>query len=39
MDHFRTVEKRVICDKIAGKFYLSLQEYVAQRHVWCPEDC
>jgi hypothetical protein len=39
MDHFRTVEERVIYDKITGKFYLSLQEYVAQRPVWCPEDC
>jgi hypothetical protein len=39
MDHFRMVEEMVIYDKITGKFYLSLQEYVAQRPVWCPEDC
>jgi hypothetical protein len=39
MNHFPTAENRVICDKIAGKFYLSLQEYVAQCPVWCQEDC
>jgi hypothetical protein len=39
MDHFHKDENRVICDKIAGKFYLSLQEYVAQHPVWCQEDC
>jgi hypothetical protein len=39
MDHFRMVEEMVIYDKITGRFYLSLQEYVAQCPVWCPEDC
>ena len=27
MDHFRIVEGRKICDKIAGQFYLTREEY------------
>ena len=39
MDHFRHVEKRKICDKIAGHFYLRRQEYIDQRLPWCKQDC
>ncbi|CAD6249966.1 unnamed protein product [Miscanthus lutarioriparius] len=39
MDHFRIVEKRKICDKIAGKFYLTREEYIAQRPEWLLERC
>ncbi|CAN6322887.1 unnamed protein product [Urochloa humidicola] len=39
MDHFRNEEGRVICDKIAGKFYLTREQYIAQRQVWCKQDC
>jgi hypothetical protein len=39
MDHFRIVEKRKVCDKIAGQFYLTAEEYIAQRQIWCKQDC
>uniref|UniRef100_A0A0A9GWB4 Uncharacterized protein n=1 Tax=Arundo donax TaxID=35708 RepID=A0A0A9GWB4_ARUDO len=39
IEHFRNVEKREICDKIAGIFYLSRDEYVAQCPLLCKEDC
>ena len=39
MDHFRIVEGRKICDKIAGQFYLTREEYIAQRLTWCKQDC
>lgn len=39
IDHFRKVEKRKICDKIAGQFYLTWEEYVAQCPSWCKESC
>jgi len=39
MDHFWIVEKRKICDKIAGKFYLTWEEYIAQRPEWLLERC
>ncbi|CAD6233727.1 unnamed protein product [Miscanthus lutarioriparius] len=39
MDNFRIVEKRRICDKIAGKFYLTREEYIAQRPEWMLERC
>ncbi|TVU41514.1 hypothetical protein EJB05_15041, partial [Eragrostis curvula] len=39
IDHFRVVKKRMICDKIAGKFYLTMEEYIAQRPMWCKEAC
>ncbi|KAL6639429.1 hypothetical protein ACP70R_023159 [Stipagrostis hirtigluma subsp. patula] len=39
MEHFRIVEHRNICDKIAGKFYLSRAQYVARCPIWCKEDC
>ena len=39
IDHFRNVEGRKICDKIAGQFYLMREEYSAQRPTWCKQDC
>ena len=39
ISHFRNVENRNICDKIAGQFYLMREEYIAQRHVWCKQYC
>ncbi|TVU01241.1 hypothetical protein EJB05_53279, partial [Eragrostis curvula] len=33
------VKNRVICDKIAGKFYLTMEEYIEQRPMWCKEAC
>ncbi|KAL6645213.1 hypothetical protein ACP70R_016821 [Stipagrostis hirtigluma subsp. patula] len=39
MEHFRIVKERKICDKIAGRFYLSRDEYVARCPLWCKEDC
>jgi hypothetical protein len=39
MDHFRIVEKRKICDKIVGTFYLTREEYIAQRPEWLLERC
>lgn len=39
VDHFRTVKERFICDKIAGQFYLTKEEYEAQRPIWCKEAC
>jgi hypothetical protein len=39
MEHFREVEKRTICDKIAGHFYLTREEYAARCPTWCKEAC
>jgi len=39
IDHFREVEKRKFCDKIAGQFYLTWEEYVAQCPTWCKQSC
>jgi hypothetical protein len=39
IDHFRKVEKRKICDKIAGQFYLTRDEYIAQQPPWFQQDC
>ncbi|CAL5078980.1 unnamed protein product [Urochloa decumbens] len=39
MDHFRTKKGRKICDKIAGQFYLTKEEYIAERQMWCKQDC
>ncbi|TVU17372.1 hypothetical protein EJB05_33403, partial [Eragrostis curvula] len=39
IDHFRTVKARWICDKIAGRFYLTKQEYKDQHPIWCKEEC
>lgn len=39
MEHFRLVEGRKICDKIAGQFYLTREEYIDRRLTWCKQDC
>ena len=39
IDHFRKVESRKICDKIAGQFYLTRDEYIAQQPSWFERDC
>jgi len=39
MEHFREVEKRTICDKLAGQFYLKREEYAARCPTWCKEAC
>jgi len=39
IDHFRKVESRKICDKIAGQFYLMCDEYIAQQPSWFERDC
>jgi hypothetical protein len=39
LEHFRIVKKRIICDKIVGKFYLTKDEYEDQCHVWCKDEC
>jgi hypothetical protein len=38
IDHFRKVEKRKICDKMAGQFYLTRDDYIAQQPPWFPRD-
>jgi hypothetical protein len=39
IDYFCKVENRKICDKIVGQFYLTRDEYIAQRPNWFKEDC
>lgn len=38
LDHCRNVEKVNICDKVAGRRYLTREQYVAQKPKWCDED-
>ena len=33
------MESRKICDKIAGQFYLTRDEYIAQQPSWFERDC